>query len=1390
MNGRVYCLLGLVLVLITSPMAFGSTRTLDFEGSAYGTPDSLCINNPVPPLFNRPGYGYQTSGFIVGGSANAKCGGGALNDNLNSDAFLTSGNVNSGLNSEAIFFSWVDPTNDLSWARVGTYPNVVTTKVPNPTVYIGNGGSIQLSLLIYGTDGNISAGEIENPAGQLEFSLAIRETGTTASLGEDGGTGGTVEFVGVDTREPDPNATPRGGAVLTSSGGGTTFHTIKWTFVDTTVPADGQVEAVDVSVDGGAAVRKSVVNFAGNGILSAANNRGTLDSLCIVKPESDDTTKKWYVWVDDIVIDAPGVPERPTIASPVFSDATTVTVNGIDPLATAVKLYKNSILYQTATPPFSPGSGTHTFTGLTLAIGDVLTATVVQDTVESLRSLPVTVRDSVIPVQDNFDGYADQAALNAAWPRTSTQPDFNITLSTLVGASCPKSVLEPAATTGSPSRIYQNFGGNFDGTDAKPLTATWWMRHGAGTGARNYVELRSYSGGAYGLGTLQVLLALGIYDDTTQGITLTTYNCRDYDTTLTGSPVISWYDVTGATRAPGEWVKMQIKVKSTTIDYSVTTSAGTYTVPKPRNLPSALFNTIVIGSGLTNGGVNAFYDNVSLSFGEPPPEPFGSPNTVPVPVVAAPIEPAMTSVTVNYLDPTATLVKVLVNGAVAGSATLSGEVSKTVTVPALACNDVVSALQVVGGVESCYAAPVTAVFGVPTIRAPITNGAWRVVVDNVDPRATLVKAYVADTTLVGSAAPTPPGSTTVTVPVSPLLTGGQVVTASQVINGVECGRSAPVTVLGQTIVSQWIQTSSLPIGVNDVSAVYYNGYVYVFGGRSNASTGDRSATKPCYYAAVNSDGSLGPWITTTPLPAARACGGAAAYNGRVYFWGGWGPEGSTTTRNTCYYAPINPDGSIGTWVTSAVTIPDSDEATPYPQMDAFGRGLMSFGDTLYILNGESNSAVNQDEVYYSKIQPDGDYGPWVETTNTPPGSPEPGSWFHGVAIFEGTTANYIYRVGANFSGTYEKESRKAVIAADGSIDPTNAWVKEPADLPDGRDDLGCAVANGYIFALGGLAGATPQNTVYFSKVDPATGSLGPWIGGAPYPVAVGRNAAVGYQAGGKWYVLGISGLRGYYNYDPREPRCWYALVDDDADGDQFGDTTDNCPATSNPDQADSDTDGVGDACDACPGTPPGVPVGPDGCPLCVTPTVASITPDTGVQDNGNRAVNPGAGQLFLVSPPPLHVTIAGSGFIGTPAVKIVQGASTINATAVAVVDANTITADIDLTGMAPGALDGVWDVVVTTCADSTGGEGLFTVSMCWPERPDADGDGDVDLGDFGIFQACFNGPNRPYKAGPDPRKCGCMDAGDNPVVRDVDLGDFNAFQNCFNGPNRPPKAGC
>jgi hypothetical protein len=81
---------------------------------------------------------------------------------------------------------------------------------------------------------------------------------------------------------------------------------------------------------------------------------------------------------------------------------------------------------------------------------------------------------------------------------------------------------------------------------------------------------------------------------------------------------------------------------------------------------------------------------------------------------------------------------------------------------------------------------------------------------------------------------------------------------------------------------------------------------------------------------------------------------------------------------------------------------------------------------------------------------------------------------------------------------------------------------------------------------------------------------------------------------------------------------------------------------------------------------------------------------------------------------------------------------------------------------------------------------------CNTPPQDADGDGDVDLADFSLFQACFNGPNRPYALPPGfDNDCKCMDVEPAPNGdADLDLADFSKFQSCFNGPNRPPAAGC
>jgi hypothetical protein len=77
----------------------------------------------------------------------------------------------------------------------------------------------------------------------------------------------------------------------------------------------------------------------------------------------------------------------------------------------------------------------------------------------------------------------------------------------------------------------------------------------------------------------------------------------------------------------------------------------------------------------------------------------------------------------------------------------------------------------------------------------------------------------------------------------------------------------------------------------------------------------------------------------------------------------------------------------------------------------------------------------------------------------------------------------------------------------------------------------------------------------------------------------------------------------------------------------------------------------------------------------------------------------------------------------------------------------------------------------------------FVDPASWSIRGDFDDDHDVDLEDFGVFQACFSGDGHAQT------KTACAGArldNDN----DVDAADLDLFQECFSGPGIPPPATC
>ncbi len=110
----------------------------------------------------------------------------------------------------------------------------------------------------------------------------------------------------------------------------------------------------------------------------------------------------------------------------------------------------------------------------------------------------------------------------------------------------------------------------------------------------------------------------------------------------------------------------------------------------------------------------------------------------------------------------------------------------------------------------------------------------------------------------------------------------------------------------------------LPDAREGAAATILNGFVYVIGGAGGSNpvmNPDLDPSGPVQFAPINSDGSLGSWATTTPLPGGRWHFGAAAANGWVYVVGGNYPgSGSFCEPNKIYQAQQNSDGTLGNWV--------------------------------------------------------------------------------------------------------------------------------------------------------------------------------------------------------------------------------------------------------------------------------------------------------------------------------------------------------------------------------------------------------------------------------------------------------------------------------------------
>jgi hypothetical protein len=170
---------------------------------------------------------------------------------------------------------------------------------------------------------------------------------------------------------------------------------------------------------------------------------------------------------------------------------------------------------------------------------------------------------------------------------------------------------------------------------------------------------------------------------------------------------------------------------------------------------------------------------------------------------------------------------------------------------------------------------------------------------------------------------------------------------------------------GGTLSGGWTATTSFTTIREDPTSIAYNGYLYIIGGFSSATSAYLSDVQ---YAPISSNGTLGTWTATTSLPSTRADHSTVAYNGYLYVIGGY----NGSPLSTVQYAPINANGTLGTWLATATF--------------TTGRNVfasVAYNGYLYIAGGYKGSGGTSGDladVQVAKIDPAGVTGIWGTTT--------------------------------------------------------------------------------------------------------------------------------------------------------------------------------------------------------------------------------------------------------------------------------------------------------------------------------------------------------------------------------------------------------------------------
>jgi N-acetylneuraminic acid mutarotase len=265
----------------------------------------------------------------------------------------------------------------------------------------------------------------------------------------------------------------------------------------------------------------------------------------------------------------------------------------------------------------------------------------------------------------------------------------------------------------------------------------------------------------------------------------------------------------------------------------------------------------------------------------------------------------------------------------------------------------------------------------------------------------------------------------------------------------------------------------------------YNGYMYAIGGTDNLD----NVLGSTEFAPINADGTLGTWTVTNAFSPSRRNHTAEVVNAKVYLMGG---HDGTTYLNDVMYAAIHADGTIASW-----TAPD------YVFSSRYGNTSVAYNGYLYVLGGY-NGTVYYSNIWFAPIHVDGTLGTWTTTTPFPTGRA-----FHTSAAYNG----YLYVLGGNNGGMLN-DVQYAPLNADGTVGP---WVGTTS-FPAPRDWHASAAYKGFLYVIGGYAGSgVVLGDVWVATLN-ADGTVGTWRAATDLPSVRYAHTAAAYN--GFLYVVG------------------------------------------------------------------------------------------------------------------------------------------------------------------------------------------------------------------------------------------------------------------------------